>query len=130
MLADLRTLILSVSAVTALVGTRVTVGARPQGVPQPDVSLLTVSLVPDYHLQGESGLDNTLVQLDVRSKVSMIEADTIAAAIRTVLSGYKGTVGSTTFYGIFLRQVRQRVDAAEGGGIAYQVQMDWDIHSR
>lgn len=128
--ADLLSLILSSSGVTDLVGQRVTWGARPQGVGKPDIALLLVSGVPDYHMQGESGLDASLVQVDIRSDASLKAAGDIRDAVRAVLSGYSGTVGSTTFYGIFLRSVRQRVEQAEGGGMAYLIQMDWDIQSR
>ena len=128
--ADLLSLILSASGVTDLVGQRVTWGARPQGVGKPDIALLLVSGVPDYHMQGESGLDASLVQVDIRSDASLKAAGDIRDAVRAVLSGYSGTVGSTTFYGIFLRSVRQRVEQAEGGGMAYLIQMDWDIQSR
>mgnify|MGYP000650306003 FL=1 len=128
--ADLLSLILSASGVTDLVGQRVTWGARPQGVGKPDIALLLVSGVPDYHMQGESGLDASLVQMDIRSDASLKAAGDIRDAVRAVLSGYSGTVGSTTFYGIFLRSVRQRVEQAEGGGMAYLIQMDWDIQSR
>mgnify|MGYP000216858746 FL=1 len=128
--ADLLSLILSASGVTDLVGQRVTWGARPQGVGKPDIALLLVSGVPDYHMQGESGLDASLVQMDIRSDASLKQAGDIRRAARAVLSGYSGTVGSTTFYGIFLRSVRQRVEQAEGGGMAYLIQMDWDIQSR
>ena len=128
--ADLLSLILSASGVTDLVGQRVTWGARPQGVGKPDIALLLVSGVPDYHMQGESGLDASLVQMDIRSDASLKQAGDIRDAVRAVLSGYSGTVGSTTFYGIFLRSVRQRVEQAEGGGMAYLIQMDWDIQSR
>lgn len=127
---DLLSLILSASGVTDLVGQRVTWGARPQGVGKPDIALLLVSGVPDYHMQGESGLDASLVQVDIRSDASLKAAGDIRDAVRAVLSGYSGTVGSTTFYGIFLRSVRQRVEQAEGGGMAYLIQMDWDIQSR
>ena len=127
---DLLSLILSSSGVTDLVGQRVTWGARPQGVGKPDIALLLVSGVPDYHMQGESGLDASLVQMDIRSDASLKQAGDIRRAARAVLSGYSGTVGSTTFYGIFLRSVRQRVEQAEGGGMAYLIQMDWDIQSR
>lgn len=128
--ADLLSLILSASGVTDLVGQRVTWGARPQGVGKPDIALLLVSGVPDYHMQGESGLDASLVQVDIRSDASLKAAGDIRDAVRAVLSGYSGTVGSTTFYGVFLRSVRQRVEQAEGGGMAYLIQMDWDIQSR
>jgi len=127
---DLLSLILSSSGVTDLVGQRVTWGSRPQGVGKPDIALLLVSGVPDYHMQGESGLDASLVQMDIRSDASLKQAGDIRDAVRAVLSGYSGTVGSTTFYGIFLRSVRQRVEQAEGGGMAYLIQMDWDIQSR
>ena len=126
---DLLSLILSASGVTDLVGQRVTWGARPQGVGKPDIALLLVSGVPDYHMQGESGLDASLVQMDIRSDASLKAAGDIRDAVRAVLSGYSGTVGSTTFYGIFLRSVRQRVEQAEGGGMAYLIQMDWDVAS-
>ena len=128
--ADLLSLILSASGVTDLVGQRVTWGARPQGVGKPDIALLLVSGVPDYHMQGESGLDASLVQIDIRSDESLKKSGAIRDAVRAALSGYSGTVGSTTFYGIFLRSVRQRAEQAEGGGMAYLIQMDWDIQSR
>ena len=127
---DLLALIVASAAVTALVSQRVTWGARPQNVTQPDIALLLVSQVTDYTMAGETALDQSLVQMDIRSSTSMASAQAIRDAVRPVLSGYLGTQGNTTFYGIFLRQVRHRVEQAEGGGMAYLIQMDWEIHSR
>lgn len=127
--ADLRSLILANSGITTLVGQRVTWGARPQGVEQPDIVLLLVAGAPGYTMAGEDGLDQSLVQMDIRASTSLLDATAVRDAVRSALSGFSGTVGSTTFYSIFLRQVRQRAEQAEGGGMAYLIQMDWDVAS-
>ncbi len=124
--ADLRSLVL---AITNFAGQRVAWGTRPQGVEQPDIVLLLVAGTPGYTMAGEDGLDQSLVQMDIRVNTSLLDATAVRDAVRSVLSGFAGTVGNTTFYGIFLRQVRQRTEQAEGGGMAYLIQMDWDVAS-
>lgn len=124
--ADLRSLVL---AITNFAGERVAWGTRQQGVEQPDILLLLVAGAPGYTMKGEDGLDQSLVQMDIRASTSMLDAQAIRDEIRPALSGFAGTVGNTAFDGIFLRQVRQRVGQAEGGGMAYLIQMDWDVAS-
>lgn len=127
---DLRALVLSSSAVSTLIGTRYSVAALPQGGGAPSIFAIKVSGTVDYHMRGESGIDTDLVQLDLRSTTSMAEAMSLRDAVMAVLSGYSGTVGSTEFYGVFLRQERQSIAQAEGGGMGYLIQLDFDISSR
>lgn len=128
---DLRTLILASSTITDLIGQRLTWGLLPQSSTMPCISAIKVSGSVEYHMQGASEPNADLVQIDIRDvNTTMARAMSIRDALLALLSGYRGTVGSTEFQGIFMRQERQSFAQAEGGGMGFLIQLDFDISSR
>lgn len=128
---DLRTLILSSSAITDLVGQRVTWSLLPQASTMPAISALKVSSTVEYHMTGAAAPAAELVQIDIRDvNTTIARAVAIRDALMALLSGYRGNVGTTEFQGIFMRQERQSFAQAEGGGMGFLISIDFDIFSR
>ena len=115
--ADFRSLIASASAITSLVpASAIRLNFIPQGVGSKAVAIYRVSGVPGYVMSGPDGLEEARMQVDVRCADSQnapgsgySAAFAIAAQIKTLLSGYKGTVGSTYFQ--MIGQIAERQDS-------------------
>jgi hypothetical protein len=96
--------LLSLSAVTALVSSRVYLDKLPQSPTYPCVRVQQISEPEDYHLRGGSTMKRARIQVDAFAReVSGVNAyalaDTVASAIHgdeagSGLSGWKGTIGS------------------------------------
>ena len=119
--------ILSLSAVTALVGTKVRVLALRQGE-RIGVRVQRVSEFEPMHLRGTSGLISARIQVDsVAPEASQVDpfadAAEIDAAVKgdgagSGLSGWKGTFGSPatlTVFGIMPMDARPEYDSAARG---------------
>lgn len=93
---------------------RVVWNTRPQGSALPAVVLTTISEVTSYAYSGPVDLISTRVQAD-------IYAGTYAEAVSTdrqlvaAVNGYRGTVGSTDFAGIFLESRFDETDTPAAG---------------
>ena len=98
---DIRRLLLSKSAITSLVGNRVS----PSYVPQknrvyPSITYSLVSNNSAHHLQGGAGYAERRLQIDVFA-VSETSRDAVVEAIRNQLQGFpaagtSGTIGAGT----------------------------------
>lgn len=77
-------------------GHRIWWGVARQGYDGPLVVLNLISGVPDYHMAGPSGMEESRVQVDCRAS-TLAAAKSLADAIDTVLGGYAGTVGAIRF---------------------------------
>lgn len=97
----IRTRLLNTSGVTALVGTRVYCGSRPQGQTLPDVIINRISGAPIYTDDGESGLAEARIELDCWG-TTYGSAKNVARAVIESLSAFFGTVGDTPFQYILL----------------------------
>lgn len=93
--------LLAGTAVAALVGARIHWTIAPQGVGQPFVVLTIISGPRGYTMTGPDGLVPTRVQVDCYG-LTFALAKTIARAVETRLSGYRGASSGVTFGGIFL----------------------------
>ena len=91
----LREHLLAQSAITNIV-TGVFVGIIPQGTLLPVILINRDMGGPVYSLQGESGLDMTscIVELLV-DKGQVTTLISLQEAVRTALSGYRGSMGTT-----------------------------------
>lgn len=85
----LRTLLLSSTSVTDLVGTRVNFGAHPQGAPLPGVVMYVIDDAEDHTLTGPDGLSVGRVQIDCWAE-TYGGAKTVSRAVRGVLDGHSG----------------------------------------
>src|SRR5690606_8090769 len=105
----LRNLLIGTTAITNLVGQRITWGTIPQTVIAPLIVMYVVSRIPGYHMQGSDGLDESRVQIDIRVP-DLDRAWQVRDAIKTWLSGYRSTVSNTYLSGAFIHSERQRFD--------------------
>ncbi len=93
-------LLLGDAGVTALCGDRIHWGIQPDGVQVfPYVNLTLISDPVVYYLDGEAGVQRARIQLDAWAE-SYLDAVAVQRAVRSLLSGYLGTVGSIAFSGI------------------------------
>lgn len=79
--------------VNALLGDRIYPLKVPQSPTFPCARYTVVSDVADRHHGGQTKLRRALVQIDCFS-TKYAEADQLAAAIETLLGGFKGTLGN------------------------------------
>ncbi|HMR51187.1 MAG TPA: DUF3168 domain-containing protein [Amaricoccus sp.] len=125
----LRALLLADAGVSALVGTRVTWGARPQGSALPAVVLHLISDVPGYTLAGDNGHRDSRVQADCIGEGRYEAVLGVAQAVQAALSGYSGTVAGTIFQGIFIDQARDLSEpAVESERRLFHLSTDFLIH--
>jgi hypothetical protein len=121
-----RAILFGAAGVTALAGTRINWGAHPQGAAYPAAVLMRVSDAESYTLDGRDGLSKGRVQVDCYGMEYKAARD-LAAAIRAVLSGYRGGNFS------LIEHAATR-DSREGGTNEaerpYRVSMDFLTHWR
>ena len=93
---DVRTYLLTKSAVTTLVGTRIFPSFIPQSnTTYPCIVYNLINQLPAHMLSGGAGYAETRVQLDVYA-TTLLVAESLAEVLRDELQGYKGTMGSST----------------------------------
>lgn len=96
----LRALLVADAAVNAEVAGRVYWDTAVQGSAKPSIVLYPVSGVPDYHMQGPSGLVESRVQIDCRA-TTRTGALALARKVEAVLSGLRTVESGIKFNGIF-----------------------------
>jgi hypothetical protein len=126
-----RTRVLALSAVTSLVGTRVSSVVLPQNETLPAMRVHRVSETESMHLRGVSGLQVARVQVDSYA-ASLAAALAIDAAARgdgagSGLSGFIGTVGEAAVHGIFPMGVQDMYEK-DGQDAFYRVSRDYEVH--
>lgn len=72
------------SAVTALVGNRISPPPRPQDAPLPAITMLRISVLPANNLRGNGNLDQTRMQIDCWGATAT-EVRGVASAVRTAI---------------------------------------------
>lgn len=140
-----RARILAISAVTALVGSRVYSVIFPESVTWPAVRVQDIGQVEDLHLRGAVGAIRGRVQVDVISGVrngvsSLQEAKTVMALIHgdgggsgntpSGLNAWSGSVGSPAIQVDLIEPVdyRERFEAEEIK--AWMISRDYRAHVR
>lgn len=103
----LRTLLRSTAGVSALVGTRVNWGSRPQGSDLPAIVMYLIDDIEEHTQSGRDGLSRARVQINCHGANYMSSLE-VARAVRVALDGYRGG----QFQGIFLALSRS---SREGG---------------
>ena len=126
--ADLIDYLKGYSALTALVSSRIYPMQRPQAQSLPSITVTRISGNPVYSDEGEAGIEQVRVQIDVWGS-TYGQAKAAAGAVRDRLSGTRDvTQGSTTFVLIDLEDERER---QEGGSnvseYLFSVSLDWLI---
>lgn len=106
MLIDLVTLVTADVAVAALIGMRMYPLQIPSDGVLPAMAYQQISEPGIYtHDRGDIGLAVTRVQLTVQA-TDYAGGRAVLNAVRAVLTGYRGTVGSTQFQAIFIKNMR------------------------
>jgi len=125
---DLRSAILGLPGMTALVDDRVNWGELPAARPRPLISLWTITALPDYHMAGQTRLHQTFVQFDCWAD-SVAEAKAVADILVDQMGAYHATVGSTLFQGVFWRGRRDSHEPLSGSPAARysRVSLDAEI---
>jgi len=99
--ANLRTLILGSTSVSAQIGTRCHYNHVPQYSARPNVWLQITSDNEDLTLDGTGGLHEAYADLECVG-ISESSAQAVADAVKARLHGYKGAMGSLTVQGVFV----------------------------
>lgn len=111
---DLRTLLLTGGGSPApLAAVGVHWNDQPQAAPVPCIVLWKVTDLPDYAMEGVTGLENVRIQCDCKA-ADYAAAKQLERAVKGVVSGFRGTVGDTDFQGIFIDGSRDGVEPAGG----------------
>lgn len=92
----------------------------------PRVVLHTISREPDYNMNQASGLVSTRIQVDCLGE-TYASAQAVANAIVTLLSGYKGTTGTTKFDGIFMDSMRDALEEDDTPSDLFGVSLDFTL---
>lgn len=121
-------LLLDSAPVVAMVGTRVYPVERPQGSVLPAIVCKRIDGGPEYANDGETGLENGRIQLDIYASI-YTNAMAVKRVVRTALSG----VRDVTVLGVdvkFITVVFER-DTKEGGAnqaeYLYRRQVDVEV---
>lgn len=119
-------LLLAASGLSALVSARIFWGKAPQSVAAPYVVLSRVSGIPDYHLQGPSGLVQSRVQADCYG-TTYASAKGVARQVEARLSGFRGPHGTTQFDGVFKVGERDLYNDDPTPAALHAVSMDFTL---
>ena len=103
--SELLTLLAADSAVVALAGTRLRYEWLDQNTTLPAVTLMQVSLFPEYALNLANPLNRARIQVDCWARDFESAAD-LGAAVIAVLHNYSGTVGVYSIDSISLENNR------------------------
>lgn len=93
----------------------------PQGTNAPYATMQRITGIPDYHMQGASGLVQSRVQIDCYDKTYAGVA-LMARSVVTILSGYRGGI----IQGIFIDSERD-LPAADAGDVTQLFRKSLDI---
>lgn len=118
----------NVTAITALVGDRITPMERGQGEALPAVTYQTISNVPDYHLGGESGHSAARIQIDCWAD-TYLAVKQLAEEVRLAVSGHVGTWNEHAITGVLVEDngdLPESVDPASEAG-PHRASMDLRI---
>lgn len=92
----------------------------------PRIILHTISQRPDYHMTGPSGLAVSQIQVDCIGG-TYAQAQSVASAVISALSGYSGTHGTTKFDGIFMDAMRDTIEDDDTPSDLFGVSLDFTL---
>ncbi|WP_417585132.1 hypothetical protein [Pelagibacterium sp.] len=134
---DLRTLLVTDPALSALVpASNIRINFIQQGAQGVVLAIYRISGAPGYTMQGDDGLVESRYQIDIRGKDTegypgsgWSAALPVATRLKALLSGYRGTVGSTDFRMISILSERQRSEKT-GTDMYHTFSFDFQIWHR
>lgn len=103
------------TAISALVGTNIEWGLRPQGSALPALGLTVVSRIPVDSDEGDSGLYQARVQIDCWA-ASMTGAKALANAVKALLSGKRHESAPSFLEGIWSENETDYASELDKGG--------------
>lgn len=122
----LRSYLLEIEEIVALVGTRVHWVRSPQGSASPRIVLYRISGLRDMTMQGPSGLVASRVQVDCIG-ASYGSAKTVARAVEACVSGWSGIRSDVAFDGCFLIGERDDFEDADTPDKLFRTSLDFNI---
>lgn len=99
---DLRTFIIGTTGVTSLISTRCHYNHYPEISQRPNIWFRVAMDTEERTMDGVGGLHEATCDVECVG-VTELSAQNVADAIKTRLDGYKGTMGTATCQGAFLR---------------------------
>jgi hypothetical protein len=114
--------LLASTALVAVVGQRITWGARRQGAGLPAIVLHGIDSIPTYADDGDAGIDGTLVQInclasDSAGTAGQSTAISVARLVRTALSAVSMTQSGVTFQGVFPDTIDRDLQPEDVAGV-------------
>ena len=106
---DIRTYMLTRSAITDLVSTRIYASKLPQEATFPSIAYNRISTVRTYSQSGDSNLTKPRIQYSCFAE-TYEGARNLAEQIVSEMSGFKGTAGSSTIYASFVENDLDLID--------------------
>jgi len=107
--------LLSQSAVTDLVSTRIRPGVIEQGLARPHLRVSQTGSDVHYAMTGNTGLGETFIEITCEGDTEKEAAD-LAEVVRKEVDGYSGTWGTVSIKASFWRGTRDTRTAPPGGG--------------
>lgn len=131
--AQFRSLLADDAAIAALVGARIYWNLIPQGATDPCIVMYVISRLADAHHGGANGLNNWIVQVDIRNKHVDGDAGSFKAAVAvrdavvTKLHAKRLTAGGLDLV-TTLQSERQRSEKP-GATLYHTIQLDFSVWS-
>ena len=123
---SLTSFLLADTTLSGLIDTRLAWKLMEPTAQTPRVILHTISQVSDYKMSGATGLRNTRIQVDCLGS-TYAQAQTVASAVLSRLSGYRGVHGTTTFDGVFHDNTRDTFEDDDSPADLFGVSLDFTI---
>ena len=117
------TLVTGNAAIKALIGLRLFPGVIPQDAKLPAAAYWTISTGREYSHDGQSSIASPVIGFTFDSH-SIDEVRAVAAAVRRVLSGYHGEVGSVK---IFIITLQNEYEGYNPASEIHLVRQDYQI---
>lgn len=123
--STLSALLLAHTALTALVGTRITPSVRQQATDLPAVIFTRISGQREYHYGGASNLTQSRVQIDCYG-ATWPQAKSVARAVIGCLNGFNGTPTSSVIRSAMLDSERHFYEG-EDPETVHRISLDFNI---
>lgn len=122
----LRAYLLGSSGLTALVSTRVQWGVLAQSMAYPAVVLTRIDGLPDYAMDGPTGLVSSRVQADCWGE-TYASVKAVARQVKARISGVDATQSGVVLRGGFIEGERDSFEVGAGAADLFRVSLDFII---
>lgn len=123
----LRSYLIGIETITDLVGNRISWSVIPRQQALPAIVLQLIDGIPDYVFSGPSGIVNSRVQVDCWARTYR-DSVSVSRALKTAVSGFRGSVSDTEFHGIFIDSERDLPDdGVPSEELLYRISIDLQV---